>query len=401
MSNLKILTIHNEYKYYGGEDVVVESESDLLSRNGISVDKYIVSNKDTLRNGYLHTASALSRSHYNKNSFAAVKEVCKQTKPDLAHVHNCWFSLSPAIYSAIRSENIPVVQTLHNYRLLCVNAKLFRGGKPCMDCVGKGVWQGILHGCYHDSRVLSAVAARMIQQSRRRRTWTNEIDTYIALNDFCRNLFVESGIPARKIAVKPNFVQDSGHDPSCRQRGGIFIGRLSEEKGVDLLLNAWKGIDDYPLTIVGDGPLAGHAAKIIAAENLGNIRLLGRRSRSECLELLRKSAFLVFPSLWYETFGNSIVESFSCGRPVIAANQGAMAELVVEGGTGLLFNPGDANDLAARIRWMIDNSGECKAMGLNARTEYERKYTAEKNFETLIKIYKDTIRKNVESIVSR
>jgi glycosyltransferase involved in cell wall biosynthesis len=228
----------------------------------------------------------------------------------------------------------------------------------------------------------------MLTAHRAMRTWARAVNVYVALTEFARGKFVAGGLPARKIVVKSNFVE-AGVEPGDRRGDfALFVGRLSAEKGVGTLLRAWRSLPDVPLKVVGDGPMR-EEVRAAAGERPGgvNVEALGRRSRGEVFELMRRARFLVFPSEWYEGFPLTIAEAFACGTPVLASRLGAMAEIVEDGRTGLLFFPGDSEDLAAKARRAWEHEAETEEMGRGARREYEEKYTAERNYHALISIY--------------
>jgi glycosyltransferase involved in cell wall biosynthesis len=270
---------------------------------------------------------------------------------------------------------------------MCPNGLFFRDGHPCEDCVGKFFpYPGVVHGCYRDSRAASGVTAAMLSVHRSLRTWTQQVDAYISLTDFARRKAIEGGLPAEKIFVKPNFVNP---DPGVGDGGGgfaLYVGRLSVEKGLDTLLAAWKSLGDrLPLKIVGDGSLQDEV--VAATQQLPNVEWLGRKPKSEVYDLMGAASCLIFPSKWYETFGRVAVEAFAKGTPVIAANIGAIAELVESDRTGVHFQPGDPDDLAAKIDWMLTHPDRWRAMRQNARAEFEAKYTAAQNYKRLMEIY--------------
>ena len=381
---MRILAIHNYYQIRGGEDECYEAEMELLQKHGHLVDLYQEKNERVAALGKLRTAA---RTLWSRQSYQAVKQRLTAQAYDVVHVQNFFPLISPSVYYAARDRGVPVVQTLHNYRLLCPNALFFRDGKVCEDCMGKEIaYPGVIHRCYRQSKTASAGVAMMLAFHRAKNTWLEQVDLYIALTEFARQKFIEGGLPADKIVVKPNFV---GLDPGIGEgQGGyaLYVGRLSVEKGLDTLLAAWKQLKSrIPLKIVGEGPLA--AQVIEATKQLPSVEWLGRRPMTEVYDLMGEAKFLVFPSKWYETFGRVAVEAFAKGTPVIAANIGAIAELVEAGRTGLHFRPGDAEDLATQIEWALENSEKLSQMRQAARVEFEAKYTAEKNYQRLMDIY--------------
>jgi len=387
---VKVLVIHNSYRYPGGEDTVAQAEVRLLRHHGVRVEQLMTSNRQVLERGWRATLWALWRSSFNRRVFDEVRALCRRVRPDVVHVHNFWFSLSPSVHPACHAEGVPTVQTLHNFRLFCVNGLLMRDGKPCERCVGRGPWPGVRGRCYRNSMTQSALVARMIRRNQRRGMWTSGI-TFVALTEFSRRRFISGGLPRERIIVKPNFVEDPG-TPSAPGTGAVFIGRLSAEKGLETLLSGWRMTQNVPLAILGDGPLRPVLERRTKQDPLAGVLLRGHQGRAICLQTIQAAAFLILPSEWYETFGLTIVESFACGRPVIASRLGAMAELVADGRTGLLFEPGNASDLAAKVRWMVAHPEACREMGLAARREYEEKYSPERNYEMLMGIYESAIR---------
>ena len=313
----------------------------------------------------------------------------QQEKPDLAHVHNTFVMISPSIYSACCEAKVPVVQTLHNYRLLCPVGTFFRDGKVCEDCVEGSLLQGVKHKCYHDSYSATAIVALMLATHRLRNTWKQEISCFVALSEFARDKFVEGGLPREKIFVKPNFVSP---DPGARTGIGdyaLFVGRLSREKGVSTILAAWRHLRaSIPLLIIGGGPDRGQLEAQAARDGLTSVQFKGQLPRGETLAAIKNARVMVISSEWYETFCMAIAESYACSTPVICSRMGVMQELVADGRTGLHFTPTDPDDLARKVEWAWAHPDEMRTMGREARREYEAKYTAETNYPILIEIYK-------------
>jgi glycosyltransferase involved in cell wall biosynthesis len=392
---MKILLVHNSYQQPGGEDVVFGQEQELLERAGHEVLTYCRSNWEIAGYSALKLLALAGRMMWARDTRREIGSLLRCQKPDLVHVHNSFLMVSPSIYSACQEAHIPVVQTLHNYRLLCPAAIFFRRGRVCEECLEHSLWRGVLHGCYRNSRAETSAVALMLTVHRWRRTWTWGVNCFIALSEFSRQKFIEGGIPAEKIAVKPNFVYA---DPGCRGRSGeyaLFIGRLSPEKRVVTLLAAWQRLHArIPLRIIGGGPEREFLEARANQMELSDVRFLGQLPRDEVIAALKGAWCLIFTSEWYENFPMTIVEAFACGVPVICSRLGAMQEIVADGRTGLHFTPGDAGDLAAKVGWAWAHPQEMAAMGRAARAEYEAKYTAERNYETLMGIYDDT-RRNV------
>ena len=381
---MRVLSVHSSYKIRGGEDEVCDAEKSLLQQMGHLVDVYEDNNE---RIAALGTARMLLKTVWSTEAYKTLRERLRQQTYNAVHVHNFLPLMSPSVYYAAKTAGVPVVQTLHNYRLLCPNALFFRDGQVCEDCLGKFIpWSGIRHACYRKSHAASGAVAAMLTAHRTIHTWTEMVDTYIALTEFARQKFIEGGLPANKIVVKPNFVHP---DPGIgKGQGGyaLFVGRLSVEKGLDTLLAAWGQLESrLPLKIVGDGPLASQV--IEATQRLPQVEWLGRRPTEEVYALMGEATMLVFPSKWYETFGRVIVEAFAKGTPVIAADIGAIAELVDPGRLGLHFSSGNPAALAAKVEWALAHPAELARMRREARAEFEAKYTAKENYQRLIDIY--------------
>jgi glycosyltransferase involved in cell wall biosynthesis len=381
---MQILSVHNKYQIRGGEDESRESEEKLLREMGHQVDVY---EEDNQQASSLNPLNLALRTIWSQQAHNIIKQKLRGSSYNLVHIQNFFPLISPSVYYAAKEEGVPVVQTLRNYRLLCSNGLFFRDGQVCEDCMGKYIpYPGILHACYRENRVVTSVVVTMLSVHRAMNTWTKMVDIYIALTEFARQKMIEGGIPADKIFVKPNFVHPT---PSIGEgRGGyaLFVGRLSQEKGLDTLLAAWKHLKGrIPLKIVGDGLLADQV--VAATKCLSHVEWLGRRPMAEVYDLMGEAMMLIFPSKWYETFGRVAVEAFAKGTPVIAANIGAIAELVDSGRTGLHFRPGDPEDLAEQVEWVLANPAKLLQMRHEARAEFEAKYTAEKNYQKLMEIY--------------
>lgn len=392
MEKIKVLHAHERYRQPGGEDTAFSAETGLLRSYGHEVVEYVEHNR---RIEAMPRASVALQTVWSWESRNKIAAVLSQEKPEVAHFHNTFPLISPSAYYACRAAHIPVVQSLDNPRLICPAATFYRNGKLCEDCLGKTPpLPGVIHGCYHHSRSQTAVVASMLTFHRWIRTWRDRVDLYLVATEFYRQKFIQGGLPAGKIVVKPHFIfPDPGVRPADRRgQYALFIGRIDPEKGVRTMLEAWRQLPGIPLKIRGDGQLEAEARTFIEEHRLDNIEILGRLSKSELTDLIKGARFLVWPSEgYYETFGYVAVESFSCGVPVIASGIGVMQEIVAGGQTGLHFQPGSTGHLADRVKWAWEHPNEVAEMGRNARHEYESKYTAEKNYEMLIDIYRRAI----------
>jgi len=377
---VKILILHNQYKHAGGEDETVIDEARLLRSRGHGVVEYVLHNDaiDGLSRRELAAATL-----WNRRSYAEIRAILGTERPDVVHAHNLFPLISPAAYYAAAAEGVPVVQSLHNYRLVCVGGMLSRQGRPCEDCASHLLpWPGVWHACYRD-RAHSAAIAAMLSLHRALGTWRREVHAFVTLTEFARSKFIMNGFAEDKLVVKPNFVAD---DPGIGCGDGeyaLYVGRLSPEKGLQTLLNAWKGIGrSCELVVVGDGPLRGASQEVPEG-----VSFRGQLPRAEVYALMRRAKVVIVPSEVYETFGRVVIEAFASGAPVIAADIGALAELVGHGRTGFLFAPGSAADLKRQVVSLLSDPARAATMRKAARAEYQMRYTAEANYRILMAIY--------------
>jgi glycosyltransferase involved in cell wall biosynthesis len=399
MRPLKIISVHNRYVQPGGEDQVFESEARLLKECGHQVTQ--VQEQTTYPDGVVKKLGVAVDCVWSRKWHREFRSMLQNVRPDVVHIHNFFPLISPSVYYACRREGVPVVQTLHNYRLLCASAEFYRDGKVCEECLHHGLLRGVKYGCYQGSKMGTAALSLMLGVHRRVRTWNNLVDCYIALTEFARSKMVEGGLPADRIRVKPNFVLP---DPGSRESGSrepeskgtdskegsgyaLFVGRLVKAKGVLSMMKAWEQMPRIPLMIAGDGPCREQLETELKSGKLPSVTYLGRLSRPDTLATMKRARFLVFPSEWYEGFPVTIAESFACGTPVICSRLGSMQEIVTDGLTGIHFQAGDAEDLAKKVTWAWEHPAEVDAMGRLARREFETKYTAARNIEMLEDIY--------------
>jgi glycosyltransferase involved in cell wall biosynthesis len=385
---MKVLLVHNEYQQPGGEDTVFGLEHQLLSHFGHQVVTYRRSNHEISHYSPARRLLLVHQMTWATDTQRDIARLIREERPDLVHVHNTFTQISPSIYPECKKAGVPVVQTLHNFRLLCPGATFYRAGGICHECVTHGLHRSVLHGCYRNSRLVSAAVAGMLATHRKLSTWSRNINSYIALTEFSRQQFISGGLPAEKICVKPNFVNpDPGRGT---QSGGyaIFVGRLSPEKGLQTLLEAWFRLgNSIPLRIVGDGPLREDLTKFAEQEGLSSVRFMGRLGHEETQKAIKAASFLILPSVCYENFPMTIVEAFATGTPVICSRLGAMQEIVTHQHTGLHFEPGSSEHLADRVSWAWAHAARMRTMGRAGRREFEMKYTARTNHDRLMDIY--------------
>lgn len=377
----RVLIAHNSYQQRGGEDAVVEAEAELLRSRGHAV-RLLVAHNDAIVG--MPRSRLAARTFWSSQTVRDFRQALVEFRPDILHVHNTFPLISPSIYWAAARAGVPVVQTLHNFRLLCPQAMLLREGHICEDCVGRLPWRGVVRRCYRGSAAQSGVLAGMISLHLALGTWGSKVDRYIALNEFCRRKFIEGGLPAQRIVVKPNFVDFPAPEAGARE-GMLFVGRLAEEKGLSTLCAAARLAPDVAVRVAGTGPQAG------LLQGIPSVAHLGALSAAEVREAMCRAQALVMPSLWYENFPRTLVEAFACALPVIASRIGALAELVEDGVTGLLFEPGDAADLAAKMKWAAAHPDALMRMGQEARRRYLREFSPEVNYRRLTEIYAEVL----------
>ncbi|MBI3916641.1 MAG: glycosyltransferase family 4 protein [Betaproteobacteria bacterium] len=381
MSHPRILVVHNRYQLPGGEDAVVEAEIELLRRNGHAVETYLRDNRDLTA---MKAVEAFAHTLWSRRTWNDIARLTARFRPDVIHAHNTFALVSSSLYWAADRLGIPVVQTLHNFRLLCVQAMFLHDGRVCEDCLGHLPWRGVTRRCYRESGLQSAALAATLSVHRSLGTYRDKVARYIALTEFCREKFIAGGLPASRVAVKPNFA-DIGRPDHSPRHGGLYVGRLAAEKGIDILMHALRELPSVSMDVIGDGP---ERDKVAAHPQL---RLLGWLGSAEVYERMRAAAYLVMPSRWYENFPRTLIEAYANGLPLVASDLGALAELVDHGRTGLLFKPGAAHDLARHIAWAEAFPAKMRLMGENARATYEARFTADRNYAQLMAIYEDAM----------
>lgn len=385
---MKILQVHNYYQQAGGEDAIVENEGSLLESYGHDVVRYFINNDSICS---IHKKiSTVMNVHYSKQALRQFTDALEMHSPDVVHVHNFFPLLTPSIYDACFNARIAVVQSLHNFRTVCAGSYFMRSGKVCEKCINSSPYQAVRYRCYRKSFIGSWAVARMISYHKRIQTWSSKVDAFIVNTPFSKRKFIECGFPETKIHINPNFLWDTpgvtNQVHKVQRSCGLFVGRLSTEKGVATLLEAWKDIPEK-LRIAGTGPMT----EDVLNSGLQNVEYLGRLDKNQILFEMDRALFLVVPSTWYEGFPMVIVEAFNRGLAVITSRLGNLAEIISEGKTGLFCEPGNANDLRQKIMWALNNSDKTLKMGQQARLEYEKLYSPHTNYSTLINIYNHAI----------
>lgn len=384
---MKILLIHNRYKISAGEDAVVAAEQQLLQDRGHEIIPYFRSNHEIDRLPLWQKAALLVRTTWSQQSYEAVRALIRQHRPEVAHVHNTLPLISPSVYFACDELGVPVVQTLHNFRLLCPAATLFRANRVCKACLNGSLRPALRYGCYRASRVQTAAVARMLAVQRRRATYFSKIRAFIVMSEFHRRLFQQQGFPEERLFVKPNFFDRAAVPRHGSGEYALYLGRLAPEKGVHVLLQAWTAMPGQPLLIAGEGPERGALEEFTRARGLSGVRFLGHCPHERVDSLLRGAQFLALPSIWYEGMPVVLLEAFASGVPVLASRIGALAALITHGESGLLFEAGAAPSLAAAAKRLLAEPALRLRLGAGALSAFRQYYTASPNYARLMQIY--------------
>ncbi|MEW5895589.1 MAG: glycosyltransferase family 4 protein [Candidatus Omnitrophota bacterium] len=378
---MKILVVHNQYLFPGGEDQIVTSETDLLKRMGHEVIVYTRANEEARKKPVRALIEGLLGSRKTYQDLAAL---IKEHRPDVAHIHNPFFMMTASAYEACFDCSVPVVQSLHNYRFLCANGLLFYKGKVCDKCLSGNYRQAVFSRCVHGSLLKTAVFKGVLRVYRKRKI-LQKISRFIAPSKFCKELYCSyAGLDQAKVIVKPHFVEDHGYSQEPGEYA-LYVGAIREYKGVEILLRAWQSVKSIPLKLVGAIPSGNIFSEELMKQE--NVEFLGELSFKETLAVMRKASFVIVPSLCYETFNRVIIEAYALGKTVIASNIGAIRERVADGETGLLFETGDSDDLARKIGELKANPDRLKVFSDKARRVYERFYTPQRNYEQLMTVY--------------
>jgi glycosyltransferase involved in cell wall biosynthesis len=353
----------------------------MLARNGIDVDLFSVTNDEI--QGIRRSITTALQVIYNPNARRALTRKIREFSPDIVHIHNFFPLLSPSILDACRLADVPSVLTLHNFRIFSPAALLHPAELLRNHKLGASCWWSVSKKVYRNSAAGTLAVAAMIEFHKWAGTWSGKVGRFIALTDWAKQMFIEGGLPAERIVVKPNCIARPPAFGGHQRSGGLFVGRLDEQKGIEILLRAWRQID-YPLRIIGDGPLS----NLVAHHVDERIVYLGRQPREVVQREMQAAKFLVLPSQGCEMFPMTILEAFSNGLPVICSDLPSLRGLVEPHVTGINFPQGDANALAHRVKWAISNSTALEEQGRHAHAIYEDRYTPEVNFNQRMGIYR-------------
>ena len=380
-----ILIVHNYYQIPGGEDTVVANEKKMLEKHGHKVTLYSRNNAELKKMPRLRKIFLPITTVFNPRTYRDIKKLIKQENIEVVHVHNTLNLVSPAVYYAARRMKVPVVQTIHNFRLLCPGATFYRDGHICEDCVEHGLKCAVRHSCYRESKIQTL--ACVLSTEFHRMTGIYGKINYICLTDFNKKKLLElKQIKPERVFVKPNFVECKNEfiPEKDRKNQFVFAGRLDKLKGIDLLFEAWKrmGAHAPKLIVCGTGPMEDWCKSFIR-ENDVNIEMRGFVSNDEALKIIANSKALVLPTQWYEGFPMSIVEAFSVGTPVICSDLGNAGSVIINGITGMKI---DFHDYI-QVKKALMN---CFAMCDSTYTEYTTNYTIQINYEMLVNAYAES-----------
>ncbi|MGE0268331.1 MAG: glycosyltransferase [Candidatus Omnitrophota bacterium] len=387
---MRILIGHNQYQNFGGEDAVALAEQQLLQDNGHEVIVYSRSNTELTKFSFREKSRFMWYLAWSDQSYRELRKLIRDTKPDIAHFHNIYFMMSPAVYHASKDEGIPVVQSLHNFRPLCANGLFFRNNQVCEKCLNGSLFNGIKHRCYQKSWVISALVVRMLMAHRKMNTWKNKVDAYITATEFTKQKYVRAGIAPDKIFIKPNFIYPPTKEQAVDQGYALYVGRLSDEKGVEVLIKAWKEIKEYPLIIAGDGPLMPYVSGFIHNNQLTNVSLLGHVGQDKYDQLMRGARMVVVPSICYENFPRIVAEAMAYGIPVVASRLGSLQEIIHDQKEGFLFEPGNPGALVDAVRLCLNEKGYA-GIKQQAFNKYIQSFSSDVNYSALMKIYQQVL----------
>jgi glycosyltransferase involved in cell wall biosynthesis len=383
---MKVGIVHTAYLQKGGEDIVVEQEYQLLQRNNIPVSILYFKNAS----GMMAQVKSYLGSAFNMRSYRTISKWIADEKPDVIHVHNWHYEASPSVFRAAKHKGVPVVHTLHNYRLLCPSGTLIRNNQLFLNSINAGFpWSAVKHRVYRNSYIQTFLLAFTVWLHKVGGTWAN-INKFIVLTDNAKEVFKASKFrfTEEQIAVKPNFIPYIPSAGAEEKRGThfLFVGRLSEEKGIQILLDAFAN-SEYSLRIIGTGPMQERVNEY--AGRYTNIQYLGFQNQQYILNELKRCTAFIFPSIWYEGNPLTIIESLACGTPVIASGIGAMKSMITDQYNGLHMQPGSVSDLQCKLNiWHNTPIENRRSFYENARITYEKMYTPERNLDQLLSIYK-------------
>ncbi len=381
---MRVLFVHNRYQEYGGEDAVFDLERKALTERGVEVSVYSRHNDEIKAFHTGQKAFLPAQAIHSSRTVSDIESVVRTTRPDVAYVHNIYPLISPSVYRALASAGVPSIQVAHNFRPYCMNGLLYRQGAVCEECLGHGAWAGVRNRCFRGSLGLSVMYAGATTRAR-----TAPVDAIVCPTPFTARKLVQAGVPAKSLCVRPHFIAETAAEPTPGSgRYALYLGRLTPEKGLNTLIEAFARTPSVELVIAGTGPLEQDLRLQIATRGLSNITMTGFVSGEAKRALLDDATFLIIPSEWYEVFGTVALEAFRAGKPVVASRIGGLPFVVNDGHTGRLFEPGDAGSLAACVTQLSANPTMRETMGRAALTAVHREFSADRWFDTTMELFR-------------
>lgn len=392
MKTMKILLVHEFYRSSApsGEDAVYANERNMLIDNGIEVISHEIRNDDIDDSTLWQRIKLGAGTIWSVTSHNAITRLLQRHKPDVAHFHNTFPLLSPSVYAACKRHDTPVVQTMHNYRMVCPGALLQRDLVPCEDCLHGSLISSLVHRCYRGSLAATAPLTGMIAFNRLLGSYRKLVDRYIALTEFSASRLAMGGIPSDHIVIKPNFLPNPPEQGNGSGGYTVYVGRLSEEKGVRTLIDAAPLMPNIPIRVLGDGPLRDELEQKVREQKL-QVEFYGSVDKQTVLEITRKAMFQIIPSEWYEGFPMVALEAFASGTPILASRLGSLDEIVQDRINGLKFEAGNAQDLAAKASQLMAECTASPDLRANARRGFDDRFTESANFKALMDIYDDVV----------
>ena len=404
---MRVLQVNKFFYYKGGSEFVFFDMIRLLKKRGHRVSyfamsqpenlsteyqKYFVSNIDFGNKGLIKKCLASLRILYSLEAKRKIAELIKEEKPDIVHLNNIYHQISPSILHVLKKARIPVVMTLHDYKLVCASYSMLNKHKACQDCKGGRYYNCLKNSCFKGARSKSLISTLEMYLHHKVLRIYRLVDSFISPSLFLQSKIRDMGFEA-KITHLPNFVEAANYRPyyGWRENSVVYFGRLSEEKGLFTLIEAAKRLPHIEFKIIGAGQINRDLAVKARKEKTGNVRFLGRLSGEALKEEISRSMFTLLPSECYENNPRSVIESFALGKPVVASRIGGIPELVKDDFTGLLFEPKDPVGLSQRIESLVSQPEKVFRMGQNARRLVEEEFNAEKYYQGLYQIYEAAI----------
>lgn len=380
---MKILQVHNTYTSKTGEETVVEEEKKILEKHGHEVIQFVKDNSElgafSLTQKLKMYGSLLS----SKIIATELADYIDAEQPDVCHVHNTFPIITPVVYEVCQAKKLPVVQTLHNYKMVCTNSIMFREGEVCEECLGKNLYNSIKFKCYRNSYLATAVQAHVIQHHRNKGTWQQQVDRYVCLTDFQKDKLIYGGLPADKVTVKPNFISHSGL-PVVQEDFFLFVGKIGDYKGLQDLLYLFRHNSHSKFILIGN------SEEPEQFDEFNNVVYLGEQGTAVVLDHMRRCKAVIFPSLNYEGMPMVLLEAFSHKKPVISRDRGAMSSMIKAGYNGLKYE--ELDDLVDAVKQFEEDGALVDELGENAYSEYLEKYSEEKGYQNLVNLYEELIK---------